>query len=123
MIDALTIDDDTPDELDFEMGDCLRAESCRPSAPVVSWLATRLQTVATTLLSQRMRDCAAELDRLIQQKLDDQKGMVATFRKDTEQFVGAQQDELRRIQAAINSLIEQRQPNFYFARQPGEMPR
>ncbi len=64
-----------------------------------------------------------QLENLIASKVNDHQGMMATLRNDTEQFIGAQQDELRRIQAMINSLIEQRQTNYQFARQPGDLSR
>ncbi len=123
IVDAVVVDDQTPEEVEFELAALNQSAGCHLDDASVAWLAMRLQTVATACAGEVYRQAAEQLDGLIAGKLTDQKGMMATLRRDAEQYVEAQQEELRRIQATANSLIEQRQTNYYFARQPGELPR
>ena len=122
MSQALVIDDQTPEKLGFEVQQLPAISDCQLADPAIDWLGTRLQAVATSFMSDAYRQAAVQLEGVIASKLSDQKGMTATLRNDTEQFISAQLEEMRRIQATVNSLMEQQQPN-YFARQPGDIAR
>lgn len=123
MTDALVVDDQTPELIEFEAAELEQLTNKQLSQAAVEWLSARIQQVATVAMADIYRQAAMQLDKLILSKLTEHKGLVATLRNDAEQYVGSQQDELRRIQASVNSLIEQRQANYYFARQPSGAPR
>ena len=120
--EALVVDEQIPKMLEFEVKQLPSLSDCRLSEATIAWLGMRLQMSATACLADVYRQTARQLDSAIATKISDQKGMTATLRNDAEQYISAQQDELRRIQATVNSLMEQQQPN-YFARQPGDMAR
>lgn len=123
MTDALVVDNQTPELIEFDVAELEQLTSQELNETAVEWLSARIQHVATVAMADIYRQAAMQLDKLIASKLTEHKGLVATLRNDAEQYVGSQQDELRRIQASVNSLIEQRQANYYFARQPGGAPR
>lgn len=122
MSEALVVDDQTPETIEFEVQQLPSIVDCQLADPAIDWLDGRLQVAATSFMSDVYRQAAVQLEGVVTTKLSDQKGMTATLRNDTEQYVSAQQEELRRIQATVSSLMEQQQPN-YFARQPGDIPR
>ncbi len=117
--DALVVDDQTPETIHFDAPNLDQRTVTGLNEAAVVWLADRMQIAGTVAVADGFRRAAAQLDKLIANKMTDHKSLMATLRNDTEQYVSNQQDELRRIQASVNSLIEQRQANYYFARQPG----
>ena len=123
MNEAMSIDEHTPERVEFTAAELGQSSDCVVSGDAIDWLGGRLSQAATGCMANCYRQAAVQLESVIARKLVDQKNMAATLRKDSEQFIAAQQDELRRIQATVNSLIEQRQTSYHFARQPGEQSR
>lgn len=130
MMKSLVADDSTPKLLEFNSaptdlpgGPTGQPSACQMQGEAIDWLSNRMQAAATTTIAEMCRQASGRLETLIAARLTDQKGMAATLRRDAEQYVVAQQEELRRIQASVNGMMEQMQTNNYFARQPGEMPR
>ncbi len=120
---ALSVDEQTPQVLRFQSAELKQMANCELDSQSTNWLASRLESSATECVAQSYLQAATQLDSLVVNRLSQQKSTVALLRKDTEQFLSAQHDELRLILAGVTRMIEQQQTSYQFARQPGDIAR
>jgi histidine ammonia-lyase len=120
---ALRTTDDTPEQLVFEVSQLTDQPTWTVAQEVVQWLAGRLTSQASQHVAKHYVQASEQLDVVVQRKLGEQTRMVALLRNDAEQQLGQQLEELRKLQAAVNTHIQQR-VGTHFARQPqAEVPR
>ncbi|MCC6507511.1 MAG: hypothetical protein IT423_00280 [Pirellulaceae bacterium] len=120
---ALKTTDDTPEQLMFEVSQLTDQPTWTVGQEVVQWLDRRLTSQASQHVAKHYVQASEQLEVVVQRKLGDQTRMVALLRNDAEQHLGQHLEELRKLQAAVNTHIQQR-VGTHFARQPkAEVPR